>query len=56
MAVEGVLMHLSNNWSFASTLARGTLINIYARLKVKKAIRQKVEILNDLLIKTGKLE
>ena len=25
-------------------------------LKVKIAIRQKVEILNDLLIKTGKLE
>ena len=25
-------------------------------IKVKRAIRQKVEILNDLLIKTGKLE
>ena len=25
-------------------------------LKVKRAVRQKVEILNDLLIKTGKLE
>ena len=28
----------------------------FFKLKVKRAIRQKVEILNDLLIKTGKLE
>ena len=44
---------LSPHWLDLTRLTRNSE---NSPLKVKRAIRQKVEILNDLLIKTGKLE